>query len=139
MTALFKTSPLAGEVEAPASGEGYFKTLQQALNPRFQHLNKHPDSSSFALSVSSFAEDPGWCIRFNDKAIIFLDSPDSSLRSRRRMTLRVEALKTQFKTSPRAGEVDTLVFGEGYLINNPHKKIPALPKQSRDFYNLEDY
>ena len=29
--------------------------------------------------------------------IIFLDSPDSSLRSRRRMTLRAEALKTLFK------------------------------------------
>ena len=33
------------------------------------------------------------------------------------MTLRVVALKTLFKTSPRAGEVEALASGEGYLKN----------------------
>ena len=45
---------------------------------------------------SEFAEHPGWYIRFNDKDVIFLDPRGSSLRSRSRMTLRAEVLKTQF-------------------------------------------
>ena len=81
---------------------------QEATKERaFVSLNKHPDSSSLALSDSSFAEYPGRYIRFKNIDVIFLDSPDSSLRSRRRMTLKVVALKTLFKTSPPAGEVDT--------------------------------
>ena len=52
--------------------------------------NKHPDLSCLALSGSEFAEHPGWCIRFYNMDVIFLDPRDSSLRSRSRMMLREE-------------------------------------------------
>ena len=90
---LFKTSPRAGEVEALASGEGYLKSVQQTLSWRFQHLSKNQDSSHLALSVSEFAECPGWYIHFCNKDIIFLDARDSSLKLTRKHDVESGSVK----------------------------------------------
>ena len=66
---LFKTSPRAGEVEALASGEGYYKNTGIV---------------TLGFERSEFAECPGWYINFCNKDIIFLDARDSSLKLTRK-------------------------------------------------------
>ena len=91
-------SPRAGEGDALASGEGYFKDRQQVLSkcfkskPETSYLSPHPAGCGRRVSMTLLLKATHIDIAFA-MALWILRHGTSGREYRRRMTLRVEAEK----------------------------------------------